>query len=111
MEECGDKPKERPALWRVAMLVMYATTIGIMSFLVYGTQNKMQQSITSSVRSMRSLWSGAKTTEVRHLMQDTAGGSTTDPPPPPPESQTRSTFTEFLRNSFVSITRLTAHDI
>src|SRR3546814_5282817 len=63
MEECGDKPKERPALWRVAMLVMYATTIGIMSFLVYGTQNKMQQSITSSVRSMRSLRSGAKTTE------------------------------------------------
>lgn len=108
-EECGDKPKERPALWRVAMLVMYASTIGIMSFLVYGTQNKVQQSISSSVKSIRSLRTGIKTTEAKHLMNDTAAGSTTDPPPP--ERSQQSTFMEILRSSFVSITRLTAHDL
>lgn len=112
IEACGDKPKERPALWRVAMIVLYASTIGIMSFLVYGTQNKLQQTVSSSVQSLRSLRSGVKTTEAKHLVATTKGSATDQrAPSPEPETPRRSTFMEILRSSFVSISRLTGYDM
>lgn len=112
MEACGDKPKERPALWRVAMIILYATTIGIMSFLVYGTQSKLQQAVSSSVQSLRSARSGVKTTEAKRLAATTKGSATDQTAPSAePEPSRRSTFVEIMRSSFVSFSRLTGYDL
>jgi hypothetical protein len=50
---CGDHPSQRPYLWRVALLITYAASIGILAFLVYGTQNKMAKTVSQGLRTLR----------------------------------------------------------
>lgn len=50
---CGDHPSQRPYLWRVALLITYAASIGILAFLVYGTQNKMSKTVSQGLRTLR----------------------------------------------------------
>lgn len=54
LNACGEHPDERPALWRTILLITYASSIGILSFFVYGTQNKASRQVAETVNTIMS---------------------------------------------------------
>lgn len=53
IKACGEHPEHRTPIWQVVLLATYYATIGICSFLVYGTQGKARKLIKSGIQSFQ----------------------------------------------------------
>jgi hypothetical protein len=77
---CGEHPEHRTPIWQVVLLATYYATIGICSFLVYGTQGKARKLIKSGIHSFQTTFrsgTGDKSGESSSSRRDGASFSDT----------------------------------